>query len=192
MVIQGGEFDEIGIDRLRGHGSVKWSTFPDTIGAFVAEMDFGIAPPITDALHTAVDTGQFGYLPRRIDRDMADAYAQWAATAYGWQVEPASVRPIADVLDGLKIAIERFSRPGSAIVLPTPAYMPFRTVPHSHNRAIIEVPMADDGERLVYDFDALDRAFADGGGLLVLCNPHNPTGRDMQRDELAEDRKSVV
>ena len=56
-------FDAIGIDDLRRAGGLKWSTFPDTIGAFVAEMDFGIAPPITQALHGAVESGSFGYLP---------------------------------------------------------------------------------------------------------------------------------
>ena len=49
------QFDRIDIQQLRDAGSVKWSMFPDTIGAFVAEMDYGTAPAITQALHAGVD-----------------------------------------------------------------------------------------------------------------------------------------
>ena len=51
------------IDTLRRLGGLKWTMFPDAIGAFVAEMDFGTAPPVTAALHAAVDGESFGYLP---------------------------------------------------------------------------------------------------------------------------------
>ena len=38
-------------DELRARGSQKWSKGgPGVIGAFVAEMDFGVAPPIEAAL----------------------------------------------------------------------------------------------------------------------------------------------
>jgi len=70
------------------------------------------------------------------------------------------------------------------VILPTPAYMPFLVVPPWMGRAVIEVPMARDGDRYVYDLDALDAAFAAGGDLLVLCNPHNPIGRVLRPDEM--------
>ena len=59
------------LERLRAIGSVKWSQHPDAIGAFVAEMDFGTAPPIAAALHEAVDLGQLGYLPERLAARMS-------------------------------------------------------------------------------------------------------------------------
>ena len=46
--------DQVSIDELRAGGSVKWSRGgPGAIGAFIAEMDFGAAPPITEALIAA-------------------------------------------------------------------------------------------------------------------------------------------
>ncbi|WP_246464956.1 MalY/PatB family protein [Ruania alkalisoli] len=171
-------------DQLRAAGSMKWTSFPGKIGAWVAEMDFGTAGPITRALHEAVDAGIFGYLPAATSLRMSEAYTAWAARHYGWQVDPADVHPVADVLAALELTIEFFTEPGSAVVLPTPAYMPFLTVPLLHGRRIIQVPMAREGERYVYDLDALDAAFADGGGLLVLCNPHNPIGRVLERAEM--------
>ena len=56
------QFDRITIGQLRQAGGLKWRAFPDCIGAFVAEMDFGVAAPIRQALHDAVEAGQLGYL----------------------------------------------------------------------------------------------------------------------------------
>nr|WP_156002385.1 aminotransferase class I/II-fold pyridoxal phosphate-dependent enzyme [Streptomonospora sp. PA3] len=180
------EFDAVTIDTLRSRGGIKWTLHGgDTLGAFIAEMDFGTAPPITEALHAAVDGMEFGYLPPRAVADMRSACARWQRDRYGWAVDPADVHPIADVVKGFETAIEHLSRPGSPVILPTPAYMPFLTVPHSLGREIIEVPMIDDGGRAVFDLEAIDRAFRAGGHLLTLCNPYNPLGRVFTADELA-------
>ncbi|HEV7655463.1 MAG TPA: aminotransferase class I/II-fold pyridoxal phosphate-dependent enzyme [Mycobacteriales bacterium] len=175
------EFDRIDVGTLRRAGGVKWSMYPDAIGAFVAEMDFGTAPPITRALHEAVDAATFGYLPPALSAAMSAAYASWSADRYGWEVAPADVRPVADVVAGLTIAIEHFSTPGSPVVLPTPAYMPFVSVPPALGRAVVQVPLTPE---LGYDLDALDAAFAAGANLLILCNPHNPVGRVLTPEEM--------
>lgn len=177
-------FDEVRIETLRELGSVKWTQFPGKVGAFIAEMDFGTAPAVTRALHRAVDAAAFGYLPQALVEQMSEAYAGWSRTRYGWDVPPANVRPLADVVAGLVAAIEHFSRPGSPVILPTPAYMPFLIVPGTLGREIIQVPMVPSGGRLGYDLDALEAAFHAGGHLLVLCNPHNPVGRVLSRAEM--------
>ncbi len=78
------------LDTLRRLGGLKWTMFPDAIGAFVAEMDFGTAPPVTAALHAAVDAETFGYLPAALAGAMAEAYAAYSRDTYGWVVDPAS------------------------------------------------------------------------------------------------------
>jgi cystathionine beta-lyase len=175
----------ISAESLFAAGHLKWTMFgPGKLGAFVAEMDFGTAPAVTAALHEAVERMQFGYLPPALGASMQQACAAWQRDAYGWVLDPGSVRPLPDVIKGLEIAVTHCSRPGSPVVLPTPAYMPFLTVPGHLGRDTIRIEMVRDGDRHVYDLDALDRAFAAGGGLLVLCNPHNPLGRVMERAEL--------
>jgi len=171
-------FDALTEEGLRSAGSLKWTRFGDAIGAFVAEMDFGTAPAVTRALHASVDAGLFGYLPTQAALAMAEACAGWQSRRYGWELPAEWITPLPDVLAGLQAAIEHFTPPGSPVVLPTPAYMPFLVVPGLLGREIIEVPMVpgDDG-RTTYDLDGLDRAFAAGGRLMVHCNPHNPVGR---------------
>ncbi|MFT4259011.1 MalY/PatB family protein [Microbacterium sp.] len=178
------DFDAISIDQLRAGGSYKWTTHPDAIGAFIAEMDFGLAPAIGDALAAAGPT-LVGYQTPELIESLGAATSRWLADAYGWQVPAERVRPVGDVLIALRATIDHYTRPGSKIILPTPAYMPFLKIPPMHDREIIEVPLLVEDGRYVFDLDGIDRAFADGGGLLILCNPYNPVGRVFTRDELA-------
>jgi len=185
-------FDTITEDDLRAAGSVKWTMFPDTIGAFVAEMDFGVASPIADALADAVGQGLTGYLPAHLDESLRSATADRYARVHGWHIDPDQVRLVPDVITALEFAIERFTEPGDAIIVPTPAYMPFLTVPPRHDRRVIEVPSREVDGRWTIDLDAVAQAFADGGRLLVLCNPHNPLGTVATRDELLEIARVVT
>ena len=172
------------LEQLRQAGGLKWSLYPDAIGAFVAEMDFGTAEPVRRALHDVVDRGLLGYLPPWLLEEMSRAWSGFAQQRFGWSVPPERVRPLADVVSGLVAAIEHFSEPDRPIILPTPAYMPFLVVPRELGRDIIQVPMAHDGDRHVYDLDALEAAYAAGGDLLVLVNPHNPIGRVLEPAEM--------
>ena len=177
-------FDAITLDHLRARGGLKWAANPDRIGAWVAEMDFGTAPVVMDAIRSSVGAELFGYLPPALDDALAAATSAWLDTRYGWAVAPERIRPLGDVVAGLVAALEHFSEPGSKVIVPTPAYTPFLEVSRTHGRDVVEVPLTMAAGRWVYDLDALDRAFAAGGGLLVLCNPHNPVGRVLDRAEL--------
>lgn len=172
-------------DRLRRQAGVKWTTHPnEVIPAFVAEMDFGTAPEVIAALHRAVELGQFSYLATPLTDELAVACRDWHTQAYGWTPEAARIHTIPNVIRGLEVAV-RFAPAGAPIILPTPAYMPFFTLPAELDREIIEVPMTQgpDG-RHHFDLEGIERAFAAGGGLLVVCNPANPVGRVFERDEL--------
>jgi len=175
---------DVTLERLRDIGGVKWSQHPDALGAFVAEMDFGTAGPIAAAMHEAIDDGLLGYLPDHLATRMSRAWCDFAEERHGWGVPDERVRPVSDVVSGLQVAIEHFSAPGAPVIIPTPAYMPFLFVPQELGREVVEVPMAFDGGRYGYDLDALDAAYEAGADLLVLCNPHNPLGRVLERSEM--------
>src|SRR4051794_15000232 len=176
-------FDRLTEDALRASGSLKWTRYGPALGAFVAEMDFGTAPVVRRALHDAVDGDRLGYLTTTAAAEMAAACAGWQRRRYGWEVAPEWIAPVADVLAGLQAVIERFSPPGSPVVLPTPAYMPFLTLPGLLGRPLLQVPMAERDGRARYDLDGIARAFDAGGRLLVHVNPHNPLGRVFTEEE---------
>ncbi|MCL1801999.1 MAG: aminotransferase class I/II-fold pyridoxal phosphate-dependent enzyme [Promicromonosporaceae bacterium] len=180
------EWDQISVTQLRELGSVKWTAFPGTLGAWVAEMDFGTAPVISQALEKAIHSQQFGYLSPELTLRLGEAFATFARHRYGWAVNPACVRPLPDVLAAFAVVVEQWTRPGDRIILPTPAYPPFRPVIEAAGRQVIEVPLIfDDDGRPTHDLTAIETAFAAGGTLLVVVNPHNPTGRVFEASELA-------
>lgn len=176
--------DSITTDQLRRIGATKWQKGHDLIGAFIAEMDFGIAPAITDALHQEVDIGRFGYFPDRLAGDLADATAGWLKSRFDWANSPSDIRRVSDVIRAYEFAIVHGCRAGGAVIVPTPAYKPFLLLPPMMNRRVIEVPMEMADAKYVFDMEGLQAAFDAGGELLVLCNPYNPGGRVFGREEL--------
>jgi cystathionine beta-lyase len=173
---------------LRARGSVKWAApGPGGFGAAVAEMDFGAAPAILDALAGLSADANFGYLPPSLAEELSAACAEFSRRRYGWEIDPALIHHVPDVLKALELAITRFSRPGAPVILPTPAYMPFLSVPAFLGREIIQVPMRDDGSGFfTLDLDRISGAFRAGGHLLIFCNPYNPLGRVFTRPEMTE------
>src|SRR3954466_9582336 len=170
-------FDLLSEEALRAAGSLKWTRYGPALGAFIAEMDFGTAPAVAKALHAAVDGHRLGYLSEPAAAELAEACAGWQQRRYGWTVPPAWITPVADVLAALQAVIELYTPPGSPVVLPTPAYMPFLTLPALLGRPLLEVPLVERDGRPTYDLDGIARAFEAGGRLLVHVNPHNPLGR---------------
>ena len=178
------DFDTISESYLRGIVGKKWSTFPDCTGAFVAEMDFATAPVIKEALHAVVEEGFFGYLPDAAADDMRAACAAWYGANFGWDVPATSIEPVPDVLKVLEIVLQYFSKPDGKVIVTTPAYMPFLFVPKAMGREQIEVPMINTDGFWEFDFDGIEAAFQAGGEVLILCNPYNPLGRVLTRDEM--------
>jgi len=177
--------DATTVATLRARGSFKWTApGPDGFGAAVAEMDFGAAPAILDALAALSEEANFGYLPPYLADELSAACAEFQKRRFGWDVDPAQIHHVPDVIKALEIAITRFSRPGSPVILPTPAYMPFLTVPGFLGREIIQVRMLDQGGFFRFDLDAIEDAFRAGGHLLIFCNPYNPLGRVFTREEM--------
>ena len=172
---------------LRARGSVKWSTpGPDGFGAAVAEMDFGAAPAILDALAALSATANFGYLSPVLGRELVAACADFQQRRHGWAVDPELIHPVPDVIKALEIAVTYYSKPGSPVIVPTPAYMPFLSVPGQLGREIIQVRMHEEAGFFTLDLDAIDAAFRAGGHLLIFCNPCNPLGRVYTEEEIAE------
>jgi cystathionine beta-lyase len=172
---------------LRRRGSIKWSRYePDVLACWVAEMDFPAAPPVRRAVLEAVEREQFGY-PTDDDRNgLPEVVAAFCERRFGWKPEPERIHSVPDVLRGVELAVRHYSPEGSAIVLPTPAYMPFFDFPAVTHRPLIEVPMGLVHGAFRLDFDGIEAAFSRGAGTIILCHPYNPLGRSFTPDELRQ------
>jgi cystathionine beta-lyase len=172
------------LDQLRKRKSYKWRTYPsDVLPAFVAEMDFTVAEPIAEAIRDALAIGDTGYPDLG---ELGEAFASFAATRLGWQVDPGRVFAIPDVMTGIAEVLVATTPHGSGVVLNPPVYGPFFMRLGYINRKVVEAPLtrAEDGSYDL-DFDALDAALGQPGvSAYLLCSPHNPLGRVWRRDQL--------
>jgi cystathionine beta-lyase len=176
-------YDALRLDELRRRSSMKWSTYdPDVLPMWVAEMDFPLAEPIRRVLHELVDRGDTGY---PAGGAYVEAFARFAARRYGWTLDPALGATVPDVMTGVEYAIDRLSEPGDGVAFLIPAYPPFFVSVAATRREVAPVPMAGDAEAgWTIDGDALDATLRAGAKAVLLCNPHNPTGRMFTLDEL--------
>ncbi|SJM61741.1 MalY/PatB family protein [Gulosibacter sp. 10] len=178
------DFERLTVEDLRARGGSKWVAYPEAIGSFIAESDFGTAPAVQAAVEARVRDSAFGYSTKGEKDEAAAALERWARDRYGWELESAQIGILPEVLTSLELTLEHFSRPGSAVVVPTPAYMPFFTLLRDHGREIVETPLLREADGWEFDYAAIERAFAAGAGLLVLVNPANPTGAVFSREQL--------
>lgn len=179
-------FDLLTVDQLRHNGSLKWTEYRDSLGAWVAEMDFGTAPGVIAAAQETLANGLIGYAPTQLVHDMQQATAGWLDNRFAWKIDPEQVRPLNSVATALDAAIMHFSprhRPDAPLVLLTPAYMPFIAAASRFGRDSIQVSMLATDTGWEFDWSALRQALS-GGALLVLVNPHNPIGKVYTGTEL--------
>lgn len=183
------EFDfDTPVDR-RDTASYKWDSAPapDIIPLWVADMDFRTAPAVISALRRRVDHGVFGYV--RVPDSYYDALVSWFSRRHGWTIEPDSVIYTSGVVPAVSAIIKALTRPGDGVIVQTPAYNCFFSSIRNNGCAIVENPLLRrdlaDGFTYSFDFAGLERLAAEPSSkVMLLCNPHNPTGRVWTPQEL--------
>ena len=180
-------FDQLDERVLRFRPGVKWgSPGPNVLPASIADMDYPVAEPLIASLRRYIDLGDFGY-PNWPDgaSPLRTAFAYRMKERYGWWAEPSHVREFTDVTHATRTMIELCTEPGDGVAIHTPAFGPFTQMIGQLGRRLVPLPLVDG--RLGWEFDADDHArrlAKAGARLLILVNPHNPTGRVYTRDEL--------
>lgn len=170
----------------------KWGLAePDVLPAWVAEMDFALAPVVRDAVQEALAAGMTGYPRFGPGGELGEAYAGFARRRYGQEVDPDQVLPTVDVTAGVRVVLDVLSEPGP-LVCPVPMYAPQLDIAAVTGRARADLVLDPDAERAEIDLDRLDRLFADGARTLLLTQPHNPWGRVFTRAELEGIRDVVL
>ena len=180
-------------DELRARFTRKWTQFePDVLPLFIAESDFPTAPAVKKVILDYTERECFGYSPAANAVGLGDAVADFHADRYGWRPDPKKVFWIGDVVRGLLLGIQYFTRPDSPVVVPLPAYPPFLELPETAGRQRIDVGVTPNngdlkqGEKPRLDLEAIEKAFAEGAGSILLANPFNPLGYVFDEEHLKE------
>ena len=189
----GARFDGLDIESLRQRKSEKWSSYPpEILPAWVAEMDFPVADPIRLALQESLDHSDMGYPIAPGRTGIREAFAERMESRFGWRVDPHQVEVLSEVVQGLYLALSAFAEPGEGIVVQTPIYPPFLGGVEETGRRLVENPLIPKAGGWEIDFEGLARAVDDETRVLLLCNPHNPSGRVFDRAELERLAESVL
>ena len=173
------------VDR-RGTASLKWERYKDRdiIPLWVADMDFASPPAIMQALHERVDHGIFGYtLPPAA---LEEAVTAMLRREHGWEIEREWLSFVPGLVCGINVTCRSVGEAGNGIFTYTPVYPPFLTAPVLSGRSLTTAPLHLSGDRWEMDLEAAERAITPATRLLLLCNPHNPTGRVWSESELFE------
>ncbi|MGW0779938.1 MalY/PatB family protein [Streptomyces sp. NPDC002913] len=176
------DFDTV-IDR-RGTWCVQWDGVAERFGVdgllpfTISDMDFETAPEVLSALRARLDHGVLGYTTWQHD-DFLSAIGHWYATRYGTGIDTGRVVYGPSVLSQLSQLLQMWTAEGEGVVAHTPVYDGFRKAVTGLGRELRGVPLGDTA--------ALERELArDDAKVLVLCSPHNPTGRVWTEAELRE------
>jgi len=175
---------------LSTHHSEKWRAFaPDVIPLPVAEMDFPVAAPIREFLHSMVEHSDMGYLGAI--PELGNSFASFANTRWNWTVDPTHVRVSTDVGVGVVEILRVFTIPGDGILISSPVYQNFYTLINETKVKSIDVPFIyqqSDDVSLAWSIDwkGIEEAYSSGIKVHLLCSPHNPIGRVYTKEELSK------
>lgn len=184
------DFDRV-IDRFGSH-SVKWDMMEtlynvpaqDGIAMWVADMDFEPPKCVHDALAGMARTGLYGYYGD--ETAYRAAICWWMEHRHGWSVDPSWIFTTHGLVNGTAMCVDAYTQPGEGVVLFTPVYHAFARVIRAAGREVVECEMVQEGGRYTLDFAAYDAQMTGNEKMVILCSPHNPSGRVWTREELQQ------
>jgi cystathionine beta-lyase len=136
-------------------------------------MDYPIAEPMKRVLRAAIDHDDCGYAD---PGGLGESFAPWARARWGWSVAPADVHVVCEVVTGLAEILRVATAPGDSVVIEPPVYHPFASTVQQLGRVIAAAPLVKREGVYAPDLDAIERAYAGGARVHLLCSPQNPSG----------------
>ena len=175
------------LDELKKLHSSKWLRYPtEVLPMHVAEMDFEVDPGVRAVLAEMVAKSDLGYLD--VIPELGLGFQKFAAERWGWNVDPLQVRAATDVGVAIVEILRVFTQPGDSILISSPVYHNFYTWINETKLNKIDVPFertGDDSQNpWVINWDGIEKAYASGIKVHLLCSPHNPLGRIYSKEEL--------
>jgi len=154
-------------------------------GLWVADMDFKVAPCVTEALHKAVDFGVFGYVYPW--QGYYDAIISWEARYHDYNIKKEWIRFSPGVVPAFNWMTLIYSKPGDGVMVLTPSYYPMLEAATKNDRKLITSDLVWRDGRYVVDYEDFERKIVEGNvKVFLLCSPHNPLGRVFEVEELRQ------
>jgi len=181
-------FDKV-INR-KGTYSTQWDFVEDRFGKedllpfTISDMDFAVSEKITDALQERLDHPIFGYT-RWNHPDYKNAIINWYNKRFNSTIDSDWIIYSPSVMYSVARLIELTSNKGDGVIIQTPAYDAFFKTINASKRELIANPLIYNNGFYQLDFDDLENKLSrKNNKVLLICNPHNPTGRIFGEEDL--------
>ena len=178
------DFDKV-VNR-RNTNSAKWDMETDDIlPLWVADMDFEVAPEISKALKKRAEHPIYGYV--KMSDEYYDSIINWVKRRHAWDIKKDWIVFSPGIVPGINLIVNALTEPQDKVILQTPVYYPFYGAIENNGCTILKNPLKFENGRYEMDFEDLEEKFKDPKvKLMILCSPHNPTGRVWTKDELTK------
>lgn len=175
------DFDEI-IDRRKSN-SYKWDIEKDEIPMWVADMDFKTAPSVIDAVMKRAMAGEYGY--NIVPDEWYDSYIKWWKKRHNFEIKKEWLIFCTGVLPAITSCVQRITNHGDNVLCQTPVYDMFFHSIENTGRHVLESPLIFNGTEYEVDYEDLENKLSNPlTTAMILCNPHNPTGKIWTKSEL--------
>ena len=181
------EYLDAPVDRMGTHCE-KWDHCKERFGCadvlpmWVADMDFRTAPAISEAIAARAQHAIYGYTANEAEEKAAEV--GWIQRRYGMTIDPEWILYSPGVVDSIFFCVRSLTEPKDKILIQPPVYGPFYRAIDVFGRTMVKNPLKHGESGWEMDFELLEKQFAEGVKMMILCNPHNPVGRIWKRDEL--------
>jgi N-succinyldiaminopimelate aminotransferase len=145
--------------------------------------DFGWPPEILEAAAKAVVEGSNQYAPSRGLPALREAVAAHYSRHQQLNLNAENICVTSGATEALAAAILATIEPGDEVILLTPAYDAYAPLVRRAGGVVREVALQPPGWRI--ERNALEAAISPNTRAIIFNNPHNPTGRLFDADELA-------
>ena len=177
-------FDKI-VNR-RNIGACKYLGVPENILPMsIADMEFMAPPEVIEALQQRAAHGNFGYT-MMVDSDY-QAVIDFVRKRHGMTIPREHFLATPGVLNTMRCSMYALTEPGDKVVVLLPLHTPSIRSASMQGRVACESWMRlDDSGNYTFDFEDIEKHFASGAKVLMMCSPHNPTGRVWTLEELSK------
>ena len=167
--------------RAKAHSDRWLREKGDVIPLTVADPDFHVASEIKRAIINAVLNDDFGYT--MADTSLEEKCAEKISGVNGISAKAEDIHLTNGVIPGMAIAIRHACKEGDEVIVNDPMYYPFVMMTELHKTKPVKWNLHyEEGYR--FDVERLKEIVTPKTKLIYLCNPHNPTGRVMTKEEL--------
>ncbi len=163
--------------------NLRWATVPEgTIALTAADPDFPCAPEIRNAIMDYTKSGYFSYGPPEGLPSFRKTVAEGLETRRGIQGSSKQVIPTNSAAYAMFLIAKYVLEPGDEVIIFDPVDFLFKKSVESAGGTPVYCPI--EKSFATFNREELRSLVTPKTKMIAVCNPHNPLGHVLTRDEL--------